>query len=76
MKTNIFQDYYQRKETAELIGMNYAVLPLLSEMYFNGRSPESAMDTCAYLLNSYRNARSNFARNCYRKGMERIYFTL
>ena len=70
------QDYYQRRETANLINLDCAVLPLLSEMYYSNRLPESAIDTCAYVLNAYREARSNFMRNTYRNMMEKIYFTL
>lgn len=75
MKTDI-SNYRQRKETAELIGLKCAVLPLLSELYYDDRLTASSVDYCAYTLNAYREARSNFMRNIYRKQMEDVYFTL
>lgn len=70
------QDYYQRRETANLIGLDCAVLPTLQELYYNNRSAESNIYTCAFILCDYRADRSNFMRNVHRRMMEQIYFTL
>ncbi len=70
------QDYYQRRETANLIGLNYGFLPTLQLLHSEGRTAESAIEDCAYLLWNYREARSNFMRDARRAQMEKIYFTL
>lgn len=67
---------YQRREMANLIGLDCAVLPTLQELYYSNRSAESDICTCAFILNDYRADRSDFMRNVHRRMMEQIYFTL
>lgn len=71
MQTN----FQHRKKTAHKIGLEFSALPLLVEMYYHDRISYD-LNLAAYLLNDYRDSRSDFMRNHYIKMMEKEYYTL